>query len=138
MSCGTLKAYNTSSQTVLANGSLNLLNNEITGGCCGGLSINNNAITVSKGGTYLITVSANALATTNGNITLQLFNKGTAVPAAIASATGTTTDTKNLNFSLLYNVGNSCNCVNNTALLTLINTGVGATYSNIILNIVRV
>ena len=85
-----------------------------------------------------ITVSANALATTNENVTLQLFNKDTAVPAAIASATGTITDTKNLNFSLLYNVGNSCNCVNNTALLTLINTGVGATYSNIILNIVRV
>lgn len=132
-----VKAFNQTSQTVLQNGSLSFLNSEITGDKCCSI-INNNAITLKQAGTYLITINANALATTADNLTLQLFNKGVAVPGAIGTVTATTTGTENIGFSTLITINSSCNCVNNNAILTLINTGVGATYSNVAINIIKV
>ncbi len=134
-----IKAFNNTNQTVLTNGSLSLLNTEITGGCCNSITVNNNAITIKKAGTYLINVSANLTATVAGTETLQLYNKGVAVPAAIASRTAAdATSLENINFSIIINVNSSCNCVNNNALLTLVNTGVGATYANVVINIIKV
>jgi hypothetical protein len=134
-----IKAFSQSSQTVLTNGAVGLLNNSITGGNCSGITINNNAITLKKSGTYLVTVSANLIATALGNLTLQLYNKGVAVPGAIATTTAAnTTDVRNINFSILIHVDPSCNCVNNNDVLTLINSGIGATYTNVIIDIVKI
>lgn len=98
----------------------------------------NNAATITRAGTYLVNISANALATTAGDLSLQLVNNGSNVPGAIAVATGTTTGTLNLNVNYLLTVKKSCNCIDNKAVLTLLNSGVGATYSNVVMTIARV
>lgn len=133
----TIKAYNQTSQTVLTNGAVTLLNSNITGGSCR-ISLDNNGIKINKAGTYLVVVNANALASAAGDLVLQLFNKGVAEPGAIARATATTTAVENMGFSTIITVDPSCCCVNNNALLTFVNTGVGATYSNIAVNIIEV
>ena len=95
--------------------------------------------TIKKPGTYLINVSANVVADTAGVITLQLSNNGILVPAAIAEITAaTTTDVNNINFTYLLTIKKSCECIDNTAVLTLLNTGVPATYNNIVMTVVRV
>lgn len=133
-----VKAFNQTSQTVLSNGSPVLLNQEITGGKCSGITINNSSITLCKPGTYFVSVNANALATAAGDLTLELLNKGVAIPSAIASVTADTTATENLSFSTLITVDCSCNCINNNVVLTLLNTGVEATYSNIQITIFKI
>lgn len=133
----TIKAYNQTSQTILTNGAVTLLNTKVTGGNCK-ISLDSNGIRINKAGTYLVVVNANALATAAGDLILQLFNKGVAEPGALARVTATTTAVENINFATIITVDPSCRCVDNNALLTFINTGVGATYSNIAVNIIEV
>lgn len=130
----TLIAYNNASQVVTANSTIST---PITSaeGC--GIKFNN-AATITRAGTYLINISASALATTAGDLRLQLVNNGSNVPGAVATATGTTTGTVNLNVNYLLTVKRSCSCIDNKAVLTLLNAGVGATYSNVVMTIARV
>jgi hypothetical protein len=130
----TLLAYNNTNQVVAANSTISTPITSIEG--CG-IKFNN-AATITRAGTYLVNISANALATTAGDLSLQLVNNGSNVPGAIAVATGTTTGTLNLNVNYLLTVKKSCNCIDNKAVLTLLNSGVGATYSNVVMTIARV
>ena len=68
---------------------------------------------------------------TQGAITVQLQNNGTAVPGALSSDTSaSTTDVRNLSFTKVIRVNPSCCAVNNQANLTFVNTGLGAIYTN--------
>lgn len=131
---GTLLAYNNANQVVTTNSTLSTPITTVEG--CGVKF--NNAATISRAGTYLINISANALATAAGDIVLQLVNNGTNVPGAVAVVTGETTATENLSITYLITVKKSCNCIDNKAVLTLLNAGVGATYSNVVMTIARV
>lgn len=131
----TLLAYNNANQAVATNGVISTPV-VLTSGC-GIFSCP--ATTIKKPGTYLINVSANVVADIIGAITLQLSNNGILIPAAIAEITAaTTTDVNNINFTYLLTVKKSCECIDNTAVLTLLNTGVPATYNNIVMTVVRV
>jgi hypothetical protein len=67
-----------------------------------------------------------------------LQNNGVAVPGAIATFTTTVADdATNLAFSTIIRVPPSCCAVDNTANLTLVNTGVAATYTNVNINITK-
>lgn len=130
----TLMAYNNASQVVAANGTISTPITAVEG--CG-IKFNN-AATITRAGTYLINISANVLATAAGELSLQLVNNGSNVPSAIATATGTATETVNLNVNYLLTVKKSCSCIDNKAILTLLNTGVGATYNNVVMTITKV
>jgi len=71
-------------------------------------------------------------------ITLQLENNGTAVPGVVASE-DVTTDTAivNLGFTTVIKVKPSCPMVCNKAVLSVVNTGIAATYTNATITIVK-
>lgn len=131
------KLYNSTSQTVNTNSAITLLNNEIYNNCSNALTVNNNTVTIHQCGTYFVSVDATVSSTDTGNISFQIFNNGTGVAAAIA-ATNASTTANNIGVSTLIRVDPSCRCVNNNAELTFLNTGVASTYTNIIVNIIKV
>ena len=94
---------------------------------------------LNKPGYYYVTFNAVAAATTTvGELTVELYNNGVAVPGAEASYTTTTAgDNSNYAFSTIIRVLPSCCAVNNTARLTVVNTGVDATYTNVNINITK-
>lgn len=94
---------------------------------------------LNKPGYYYVTFNAVAAATTTvGELTVELYNNGVAVPGAEASYTTTTAgDNSNYAFSTIIRVLPSCCVVDNTARLTVVNTGVDATYSNVNINITK-
>ena len=61
-----------------------------------------------KAGLYLVIVDADILATAAGDVTLQLFNNGVAVPGAQATTTAAAADTEHVSFSALIHIPLSC------------------------------
>lgn len=94
-------------------------------------------IQFNKSGIYKVDVNASAVSTTatTGEITIQLMQNGVLAPYAIASETvANTTATHALGFSALVQVPNdNCNCCCKSVptFITIMNEGVGATFSNI-------
>lgn len=133
----TLNAYSQSNLTVETDGLLSFANFKETG-CSirfnGGTSIN-----VDKPGLYQVIFNANAAeSAAAGNIAVQLYRNGMEVPGAIAEAeSGETTDIENLAFSTIVEVPPSCCCVDNDTILTVVNIGVSAVYSNANISVVK-
>ena len=100
---------------------------------------NGQTFQLNKPGYYYVTFNAVAAATdTVGLLTMELYNNGVAVPGALASVTTTAAGAEsNFAFSTIIRVPPSCCVVNNTAKLTVVNTGVDATYSNVNINITK-
>jgi hypothetical protein len=94
---------------------------------------------LNKPGYYYVTFNAVAAATTTvGELTVELYNNGVAVPGAEASYTTTTAgENATYAFSTIIRVPPSCCVVNNAAKLTVVNTGVAATYTNVNINITK-
>ena len=84
-------------------------------------------IIIRNPGLYM--VSYNGFATGSGNVAVQLYTNGTAVPYAkcIATSTGLT-DAVPLNFNTYIRVLPSCAAINNTTTMTINNVGVEANY----------
>lgn len=134
MSCKSLISVATTSDTsVVTNGLLPLgtivrkRGNEIN------LSGNAIAITDTGSNYYLATVSATFNAPVAGDVTLSLLQNGTAVTGATASTTITTADTevRSLSFSAIVRTFNCCGIDS----LSIVNTGVGATFTNIAMQV---
>ena len=134
----TLSAWTNTTQVLDTNIPVTLTTSTKTG-CSILFNNGSTSITLNKCGLYYIDVSANATeGGTAGNITLQLFNNSIAIPGALATETsGTATDVINLSFSKIIEVKPSCPAINNTSVLTIVNTGVTATYTNVIVNIFK-
>lgn len=131
----TLLAYNNANQAAATN---SVLSTPVVTTSGYGITFNS-ATTIKRPGTYLINVSADVTADELGNVALQLSNNGTVLPAAIAEYTATSnTDMVSMGFTYLIDVKKSCECIDNTTVLTLLNTGVPATYNNIAMTVVRV
>lgn len=142
MSCNryrksTLNAYTQSNQAVAANGLIPFANFKRTGESIrfnGGTSVN-----IDKPGLYQVIFNGIVSETTTaGNVILQLHRNGIAVPGAIAEAqSGSATDIENLAFATIIEVSPSCCCVDNDSVLTVVNTGVGATLANANITVVK-
>ena len=132
-----ISSYNNTSQEVAINGLLTFTTDRILTGC----TATRNGLTfqLNKPGYYYVTFNADGAATTAvGDIVVVLQNNGVAVPGAIATFTTTVADdATNLAFSTIIRVPPSCCAVDNTANLTLVNTGVAATYTNANINITK-
>lgn len=132
-----ISSYNNTSQEVAVNGLLTFTTDRILTGCTA--TRNGQTFQLNKPGYYYVTFNADGAATTAvGDIVVVLQNNGVAVPGAIATFTTTVADdATNLAFSTIIRVPPSCCAVDNTANLTLVNTGVAATYTNVNINITK-
>ena len=132
-----ISSYNNTSQDVAINGLLTFTTDRILTGCTA--TRNGQTFQLNKPGYYYVTFNADGAATTAvGDIVVVLQNNGVAVPGAIATFTTTVADdATNLAFSTIVRVPPSCCAVDNTANLTLVNTGVAATFTNVNINITK-
>lgn len=132
-----ISSYNNTSQEVAINDLLTFTTDRILTGCTA--TRNGQTFQLNKPGYYYVTFNADGAATTAvGDIVVVLQNNGVAVPGAIATFTTTVADdATNLAFSTIIRVPPSCCAVDNTANLTLVNTGVAATYTNVNINITK-
>ena len=132
-----ISSYNNTSQDVATNGLLTFTTDRILTGCTA--TRNGQTFQLNKPGYYYVTFNADGAATTAvGDIVVVLQNNGVAVPGAIATFTTTVADdVTNLAFSTIIRVPPSCCAVDNTANLTLVNTGVAATFTNVNINITK-
>ena len=132
-----ISSYNINTQAVVTDGLLTFTTDRILTGCT--VTRNGNTFQLNKPGYYFVTFNAVAAATeTLGELTVELYDNGVAVPGAMAS--GTTTVAGNdatYAFSTIVRVLPSCCAVDNTARLTVVNTGVDATYTNANINITK-
>ena len=132
-----ISSYNITTQEVAANGLLTFSTDRILTGCTA--TRNGQTFQLNKPGYYYVTFNADGAATTAaGDIVVVLQNNGIAVPGAIATQTvAAADDAVNLAFATIVRVPPSCCAVDNTANLTLVNTGVAATYTNVNINITK-
>ena len=132
-----ISSYNITTQEVAANGLLTFSTDRILTGCTA--TRNGQTFQLNKPGYYYVTFNADGAATTAaGDIVVVLQNNGIAVPGAIATQTvAAADDAVNLAFATIIRVLPSCCAVDNTANLTLVNTGVATTYTNVNINITK-
>ena len=132
-----ISSYNTTTQAVLTDGIVNFTTDRITTGCTS--TRDGNTFQLNKPGYYYVTFNATAAATTaTGELTVELYNNGVAVPGAVASVTTATAGANsNYAFSTIIRVPPSCCAVTNLGRLTVVNTGIPATYTNANINITK-
>lgn len=102
-----------------------------------------NSIALQKSGIYQVTLTAIVSAPTAGNVTLQLYENGVAISGAIATETITTADTEFRTLAIDHFILVDSDCVlGNFATLaksiTLVNTGVASTITNVVVDVVKV
>lgn len=138
---------NFTSQEVLTNGILNLgsvyrrycrrINGTRT------FDFDGSDIVLQQSGMYHITVTAVASGQVAGDVTLALYENGVAVSGVFSTETITTPDTEFRTLVLDYYVLVDSACVlGNTATvskaISLVNTGVEATYTSVVVNVDKV
>lgn len=131
-----ISSYNITTQNVAVDGLLTFTTDRILTGCT--VTRNGPTFQLNKPGYYYVTFNANGSATSVTNVTIELQNNGIAVPGATATITPAAVgNTMNFAFAAIIKVPPSCCAVNNTANLTLVNTGAAATFTNVNINITK-
>lgn len=134
-----LNAYTNTSQTLVANQAIAFNNINVLNGCSIDFTAGTTSVELQKPGVYLVTVDSSvAESGTAGVITMQLQNNGVNVNGAVSNIDSTAAgDINGMSFSTVIKVLPSCCAVNNTVTLTVLNTGVGAVYSNANITIIK-
>ena len=125
-----INSYTSTSQTILTNALIDFDINAVKTGCTVTHAEGTPTFSLNRPGLYYVAFNADALPTAAGDLVAQLMSNNELVPGAIATTTGTTTSTESLSFSRIIQVKPSCCSIDNSVNLTVINSGVGATYSN--------
>lgn len=136
MSCKSLiNVATTTSSSVVANGILPLTTIVRRRGCDVNLSGNAVAITDCGSNYYLVTVTATFTAPAAGVVTLNLQQNGANVTGATGSATITTatTEVRSISFSAIVRTFNTAGIDS----LSVVNSGVAATFSNIDVDVIK-
>lgn len=136
MSCKSLiDVATTASSSVVSNATLPLATIVRRRGCDINLSGNSIAITDCGSNYYLVTVTATFTVPVEGVVTLNLQQNGVNVTGATASTTVTTatTEVRSLSFSAIVRTFNN----QGIDSLSIVNSGVGATFSNIDMTVVK-
>ena len=107
-----------------------------------GSSIDFNAgtsvVTLAKPGVYLITIDANISdVDAAGVVTLQINKNGVQIPGAIVNTTAAIDTNYSVNMTTIVKVLPSCCAIDNSANITIVNTGIETTYSNVNISIVK-
>ena len=132
-----ISSYNITSQNVAANGLITFTTDRILTGCTA--TRDGSTFQLNKPGYYYVTFNAVAAATSAvGELVIELQNGGVAVSGARAASTTTVAgENDNYSFTTIIRVLPSCYAVNNVANLTLVNTGVAATFESVSMNITK-
>ena len=125
-----ISSYTSTSQTLLTNALINFNINAVETGCTVTHAEGTPTFSLNRPGLYYVAFNADALPTAAGDLVVQLRSNNELVPSAIATTTGTTTSTESLSFSRIIQVKPSCCSIDNSVNLSVINSGIGATYSN--------
>ena len=139
---------NTISQTILTNGIISLgsvYRRYCKKNNCGVATFSNtsNSVTLQQQGIYHVTATAVGSGTTAGIATIQLLENGAEVPSAFSSQTITTPNTELRTFVIDTYILVDADCLlgNATTLtktLSLINTGIDATFTSVVFNVEKV
>ena len=133
-----VNSYTNTSVAVSSNAAVPFVFNRYVVGCGTSHTAGSPTVTLRKTGYYLVNFSGVLSAASTGLVSTQLYNNGVAIPGALSSITiDTAGSLKNVSFSTIVRVLNSCACIDNTANLTVVNTGLEATYSDAEITIVR-
>lgn len=143
-----LGSKNASSQTVLANGVISLgsvYRRYCKKNSCGtpAFSFDGTTITLNHTGIYHVTATLVGSGTVAGNVSVQMRENGVAIPAAISSETITTATTEQRTFVIdTYVIVDETTvlCTRSTAAkaISLLNAGVGATFTAVTVNVDKV
>lgn len=100
---------------------------------CSSIQQSNDSIILNAPGYYKVSVTATLTAPAAGDVTIALRQNGLDVQGATASTTITTADTevRSVSFNTIIRV----TCAAVPTILTLVNTGVGITTSNIAITV---
>ena len=139
---------NTGSQTVLTDGIISIGSVyrkycKKTSNCLPTFASDSNSVTLNGQGVYHVTATLVGAGTTAGTLTVQMLENGVPVVGGVASETITTADTelRTLVIDRYVLVDNTCllGCTSTLAkTISFENTGVGATFSNVVVNIDKV
>ena len=137
---------NSGSQTVLTGGTINAgaTYRQYSKKSCGVRTFlpANGGVTIQQEGIYHVTATMVGAGTAAGDVTVQLFQNGVAIPAAFSTQTITTPTTELrtfvIDYYVLVNSTDILNCETTAASsITLQNTGVGATFTSVVLNVTK-
>lgn len=139
---------NAGSQTVLTDGIISLGSVyrkycKKTSNCIPTFASDSNSIVLNGQGIYHLTATFVGTGTTAGTVTIQMLENGTPVVGGVASETITTADTELRTFVIdrYVLVDSTCllGCTSTLAkAISFENTGVGATFSNVVVNVDKV
>lgn len=134
-----INSYTNTTQTVAANELVSFAEDRVKTGCTVVHTPGSTTFTLKRPGFYFVTLNADVTTSeTAGNVVLTLQNNGTAIPGAVATSyTAAAVNVGNMAFSAIIQVRPSCCAISNTTNLTVANTGVGATISNVSLVITK-
>lgn len=131
MSCAAIYTANTASQTVGVNTAVNLGTIQRRFGCA--LNSGATSISINKSGYYAVTAVVTFTAPAAGDAALSLHQNGAQVPGATISDTVTTATTEQNTMTLTAIVRS----ITGNDTLTLVNTGVAITPSNVAVSVVK-
>lgn len=132
-----LNTYTNTTQIVAVNGILRFDNVNIDTGCSIDFTPGASSITLDKPGAYLVLVDVILNTDAAGVATIQVNKNGTAINGTDASVTTVIGNDYTLNTSTIVKVLPSCAAIDNKAVITVANTGIAATYTNVNLIIIK-
>ena len=125
-----INAYTNISQAIAADGTLNFDTTRVLTGCTVKHADGTPTFTLTKPGYYFVNFDGVITGTTAGTVTVELLNGATPVPGATASTSVAVDDIDTLNFATIIRVLPSCPAIDNTTKLSILNAGVGVTFTN--------
>jgi hypothetical protein len=110
---------------------------------CTAVRTGTTSIQLNKCGVYMVGFDATATisGTATGNITVQMMKNGTLQPQALTTTSSTSaTDLESISFNTLVQVSesNSCKCCDSPTVISFINTGVGATFTQVNVTVTKI
>ena len=132
-----LNTYTNTTQAVVADGLLRFDNINIDTGCSIDFTAGSNSVTLDKPGAYLVLADVTFNTDAAGVATIQINKNGNAINGATASTTTVIGNNYSMDASTIVKVLPSCAVVDNTAVITVANTGIAATYTNVNIIVIK-
>ena len=132
-----ISTYSSISQTIAADGTLNFDTTRVLTGCTVKHADGTPTFTLTRPGYYFITFDGIVTSATAGTVTVELLNGADPVPGAIASTALVADGIATLNFSTIVRVLPSCPAIDNTTKLSVLNSGIEATFTSTNINITK-
>lgn len=127
-----INSYTNSPQTIDTNSTINFEINKILTGCTIVHSEGAPSFKLTKPGFYFLNFNGDVEGTAAGDITVELQSNNVPVPGAEATTTvAATSVVNNIGFSTIIKILPSCCSIDNTQILTFLNSGIEAIFNNV-------